>query len=423
MLTAARKSTLAVSHAPPIPFERSEPKKMSKTSYISFKLKASPEEEKSSEYDFVMKYFRAGNAEELLLWIKDIEKVFIGTATTKGPPRYALARRVLQGDALSAFDRAAISTGNETVENLKTVFNELKKHVFPLNAYQRQRHFLNRSLKKPKEQPIREFMTRLTELNEYLGSFPDPSPQVKAKKFDDHEIADIAANAIPNSWRKTMAMHDFDPLIHTPTEFTLFCERIQFAKGISPHMDKVSNTEPSAGPVGGQSRAKRGDKNRKTTKRKASTEKWCVFHETDSHDTGDCKVVLVQAKKMRGTFEASSGQTSYSRPKNTSNESGASKSVSWKKRTNENFSTELKALITKIIENKMSPESKNSSPESDNDDDNDGEMYNLDKVDEFLNTKGTKNKPVDLVDDMDVEVTEEAKKIAKWIGLKNWSGK
>ena len=113
---------------------------------------------------------------------------------------------------------------------------------------------------------------------------------------------------------------------------------------------------------------------------------------------------------MRGTFEASSGQTSYSRPKNTSNESGASKSVSWKKRTNENFSTELEALITKIIENKMSPESKNSSPESDDDDDNDGEMYNLDKVDEFLNTKGTKNKPVDLVDDMEIEVTEVAKK-------------
>ena len=42
-----------------------------------------------------------------------------------------------------------------------------------------------------------------------------------------------------------MAMHDFDLLIHMPTEFTLFCERIQFAEDISVHSETVSQTELS----------------------------------------------------------------------------------------------------------------------------------------------------------------------------------
>ena len=66
---------------------------------------------------------------------------------------------------------------------------------------------------------------------------------------------------IPNLWQKTITMHDFNPLIHSPMEFTHFCERIQFAEGINPHSEKVSHTKLSTSPLGGKSCA--ANKNKK----------------------------------------------------------------------------------------------------------------------------------------------------------------
>ena len=401
----------ALMSTPPIPLERPVPQKLAKTSYVTFKLRTVPTNAESLEYDFSMKYFRSGNAEELLIWIKDMEKVFTGTNTNTGPARYALARRVLQGDALSAFERASATHGNETVENLKKCFESLKKHVFPLNAYQRQRHFMNRLLKKPKESTIRAFMTRVNELNEYLALFPSPSDAVQAKKFENHEIADIASNAIPHSWRKTMAMHNFDPLIHTLTEFTQFCERIQFAEGISPHSEKESHTESSTGSTGGKSRAVKSKKKSSPASKKRSG-MWCEYHKTDSHDTGECKVMIAQAKKMRETFENSKGTTSYTRPSN-SDSNHNHKKVTWKKNTNsnDNYAAELTNLLGKMIEKATSSPAKAKNEDDSNSDSDDGvEHYNLDTIDAFLDKEGTKNKPVELDDKMEVETTTEAKK-------------
>ena len=58
----------------------------------------------------------------------------------------------------------------------------------------------------------------------------------------------------------------------------------------------------------------------------------------------------------------------------------------------------------------MSPTKSDSSPDIKSvseSSDNDKEIYNLEKIDQFLNEEGTKNKPVHLTDDMEIEVTEE----------------
>ena len=33
-------------------------------------------------------------------------------------------------------------------------------------------------------------------------------------------------------------------------------------------------------------------------------EKFCEYHNTTGHDTGECKVMIAQAKRMRATWEA-----------------------------------------------------------------------------------------------------------------------
>jgi hypothetical protein len=55
-------------------------------------------------YEIVVFIFRAGSAEEFLFWQRDLNKVLIGQNAVTGPSRYAMTRRLLDGDALAAFD-------------------------------------------------------------------------------------------------------------------------------------------------------------------------------------------------------------------------------------------------------------------------------------------------------------------------------
>ena len=380
---------------PPIPLERPEHKKVPKTSYVTFKLRTNPSETDSPEYDLSIQYFKSGTAEELLTCLKNIKKVFVEMNIKTGPTQYAMVRRILQGDALSAFDLAAGSHGTETVDNIKKCFESLKKHVFPVNAYQRQRHFMNRVMRKPKDWMIRQFTTRVTELNEYLAHFPDPSASVKAKKFADVEITDIAANAIPNSWLKAMAYHNFDPLIHTPNEFTSFCERIEHVETMGNLSEKNSHNEPSAVATGKvQSRSRKGKRKSRDEEFSGKTGKWCVLHNTDTHDTNECKTLLAQAKKMRAAWETN-GVAKGSSTTHHKNKGDSSKNVSWKKSTNENYAFELgKMMMSLMKENPLPvdngykpPKTNTNSEESDDDHDNDvvmGEHYNLDAIDKFV---------------------------------------
>ena len=405
-----------LSVVPPIPLERPEHKKVPKTSYITFKLHSNPTEENSPEYDFSMQYFRSGSTEDLLICLKNIKKAIVGMRATSGPNQYALVRRVLQGDALSAFEVAAVKNGNETVENLKKCFMDLKKHVLPVNAYQRQRHYMNRVLQKPKDWTIRQFMTRLTELNGYLSEFPNPSKQVTATKFSDHELTDIATNAIPNSWIKAITYHNFDPLINSPADFTSFCERIEQVEGMSGAQEKNSHTESTTSGNGKvQSRSRKGKRKVRPDTSSDTSGKWCVLHQTNTHDTGECTNLLDQAKKMRSAWEARGVAKGYA-SRDDANKSKTSKNVTWKKSTNENYATELGKMMCQFLEEKAkeSKHVKTSSKEKSDaeEEDSDVEMaenYTTDVIDQFLNQE-TSKEIFDMTDDDEKELSHETKK-------------
>ena len=70
-----------------------------------------PANENSSTYKLTVLYFQARTPEELLLFIRSLKKVLVGQNITTGPNQYALARQLLQGDVLTAFEKA---TGAES---------------------------------------------------------------------------------------------------------------------------------------------------------------------------------------------------------------------------------------------------------------------------------------------------------------------
>ena len=214
---------------PIIGLDRPSKTQIKKDECVTFKLRSSPTDENSLTYEVMVPFFRNGTPEELLVFLKQVRRVIVGTNTTEGPNKYALIRRVLHGDALTAFDIAATEDNRtETNENFEICCRALIKHVFPRKALVTQKRWMRRFLRKPRDMKTRHFMGRLTEMNEYLKEFPDFEEN---QKLPIEELMDVAENGIPASWKKIMILQGFDPMESSPTEFVEFCERIEFAEG------------------------------------------------------------------------------------------------------------------------------------------------------------------------------------------------
>ena len=76
-----------------------------------------------------------------------------------GPNQYLLARRLLQGDVLTVFEKAATAQTSEMIATFKVCLEELKKHIFPQRALANQTRYMRRFLRKPRDMTVREFAT------------------------------------------------------------------------------------------------------------------------------------------------------------------------------------------------------------------------------------------------------------------------
>ena len=106
MSPASRKNIRVI--VPIIPLERKlRTTAEKKHSGPTFKLRAQPHNENSQTYELTVPIFRSGTPEEWLLCKRDINRVIKGQNVTTGPEMYAMARRILDGEALTAFELAA----------------------------------------------------------------------------------------------------------------------------------------------------------------------------------------------------------------------------------------------------------------------------------------------------------------------------
>jgi len=307
---------------PPIPFERPARKPLGKSEYSVFKLRSVPADPNSQTYELNVPYFRSGTPEEWLLTKKAIMKVITGQNITAGPGRFTMARRILEGDALAAFNAAATEQTGETVATFVICLDAVTKHVFPERSLQEQLRYMRRYLRKPRELKIREFQARVSELNGYLKEFPSAEQD---SGLDNDELKELLEFAIPASWQHYMRLQGFDPVKKTINEFIEFCERLEYAESVdtaakgknynaaskTPRVHAISKR--SENQIGRKSGA---DKSADTFSKRKKADAYCPYHDTSGHDISECKVMLAQAKKMRGTWEASREPRSSARPIN-----------------------------------------------------------------------------------------------------------
>jgi hypothetical protein len=210
---------------PAIPLERPAVKQYkNKTQLISLKLRTDPANADSPVYEKTIPVFIDGDAEEWLIRKKDILQALAGLNIHGGPAKYTLARRFLAGSALAKFNDAATVHGDETPEHFDMILDDITMYIFPARAIATQKRWMRRFLRKPRDLLMRQFLSRVTELNDYLAEFPDGNEN---SKLPPDEFMDLAEFSAPVKWQKKMVEHGFDPALHTQAEFVEFCERIE----------------------------------------------------------------------------------------------------------------------------------------------------------------------------------------------------
>jgi len=101
-----------------VPLIKEETTAKSDDKVIKFKLRTTPGNTDSTEYQFPIKPFKAGKAEEYLQSKDDLIKINTGLNNTTGPAKFSLARRLLLGDASTAFEAEAAGK-TETNDNFE----------------------------------------------------------------------------------------------------------------------------------------------------------------------------------------------------------------------------------------------------------------------------------------------------------------
>ena len=86
--------------------------------------------------------------------------------------------------------------------NFTTVMATTTMHIFPVLAYQDQKWYMYRYLRKPKTMKVRTFTTRLIKLNNYLPYFPPDCVGQLVIALPDDEVEEILHHAMRNLWRK-----------------------------------------------------------------------------------------------------------------------------------------------------------------------------------------------------------------------------
>ena len=125
---------------------------------------------------------------ECIVFVDLVQKALAGQNITMGQTIYKCMKSVLKGDAKPVILQQADLVGSCTVANFNTVIATMTVHIFPVLAYQDQKRYMYRYLRKPEEMKVCTFTTRLIQLNNYLPYFPPDCIGQTVTALSDNEV-------------------------------------------------------------------------------------------------------------------------------------------------------------------------------------------------------------------------------------------
>lgn len=243
----------------------------------------------SDTYKVKVRYLSEGTPEDVLNYFRQIRRVHagqgLGNEAADVKAKFKLIERTLEGAALGHWQNAKeeiVGSQNETQTRYEKVVDKFKSHFFPKHAAAKQKRALKRTLRKPADMSVRDYVNRCEELNHQIQYYPADEQGKKNRILPTDERIDNYYAHLPSSYQKTMVQLGFDPIEHNIDQLKEFCEtRLEpFDNDKAKHSDRKEN------PRKRKSSGDDGDKSKKGSNK----QKYCRFHgHNSSHTTNECK--------------------------------------------------------------------------------------------------------------------------------------
>ena len=376
---------------PPLPLEMSKEEMGDKK--LTFKLLSNPQDPDSAKISKTVRII--DGSEELrtiIQWKIDTKTVCAGLNLATGPTINGILEQLMTGSASTTYltnmaqlqvaefdlqrqaareaalvaDPNASETDLQAAENLVVLppfttqmvsdsINKVIAFVSPHKVLEKQKRFMRRQCRKPKDMKTRVFVNHLTRINWQEIVHLPPRYDV-TQCLPEDELIDIVVNAIPRKWIREMDRLDFDPAKKTMLEVIAFCERQEAAEEHEKADDKKVVSQKGKANDHGNS------KKQKTTEGGGKKDRDCLYHGPNTHPSSSCKVLksLVDSTKKSRTITTTTNDGKNSK----------FKSNTWNRKAEEAKATtkkELNAYVKKVIEKQLKASIKKR-PKKDDDD-------------------------------------------------------
>ena len=184
--------------------ERPVKEDLEPSKYIGQTCHNTPGNSAPGKYVIKIPRFDSCMPKEWIVFVDLVQKALVQQNVTTGPPTYKCMVRVLKGDAKAEFTQKVNLVGSCTAGNFTTVMATMTVYIFPVLAYQDQKQYMYRYLRKPKKIQVHTFTSRLLQLNNYLPYFPPDYIGQMVTALPADEVKEILYHTMPNSWRKKM---------------------------------------------------------------------------------------------------------------------------------------------------------------------------------------------------------------------------
>jgi NACalpha-BTF3-like transcription factor len=321
---------------PPIQLKRATWSKNTDDGAVTtFKLRCTPSDTDSLQYELKVRSFESGSVEQYILWKRDLDKLFKGQNLSNAEDKFEMTRKVLTGDALAVFQEAAYAQIVEDDNSYAICIDALALHVFPKNALTHQKAWMRRSeyAHKPIKAKTRTWVARLNEINQMLAQFPPFFSE--AQMLEEDELIEIIEYGIPTSWRVKMVDQSFIPGDHTLTQLIEFCEKEETTEQM------MTDAKPDSGNGNQQSKSNNGNNANKTNDRSSGGNKrktydtvivsyeesggkdGCLIHtKATNHTSNQCHVLKNKVAKLNQSWQDSSDKQSPQKRQRTGNSNG-----------------------------------------------------------------------------------------------------
>ena len=162
---------------------------------------------------------------------------------------------------------------------------------------------------------VRSFTTRLTQLNNYLCSFPPDSPGQLVEKLPDQEVKEILFYAMPETWQNRMTEQGYNYLDVSVTVqnmadfFESRSENLEVKTGIKKAKRNKNKSSKKRKAV----QFEEESDEESSEDEKAKRNKYCMFHGRCGHTTDQCtalKELVKNKKKNRSKYDKKSNRKS-----------------------------------------------------------------------------------------------------------------